>query len=147
LFASHGFLAACSLSIITQAKAGRGELHLSAVFAEDKRVERILGTENLDPVDGRLPDRADPVVYGSHCHGELVIRPVHGDPVSGRVPVPMNDDIEAPHIPGRGARQLEVTKHPGRLRPRRHVDTFWFAWEAYYPDTELYTRVPPPGSG
>ena len=33
-----------------------------------------------------------------------------------------------------------------RLRPRRHVDTFWFAWEAYYPDTELYTRVPPPGS-
>jgi hypothetical protein len=63
LFASYGLLAACSLTIIAQAKAGRGELHLSAVVAEDKRVERILGTENLDPVDGRMPDRADPVVY------------------------------------------------------------------------------------
>jgi hypothetical protein len=93
LFASYGLLAACSLTIIAQAKAGRGELHLSAVVAEDKRVERILGTENLDPVDGRMPDRADPVVYGSRCHGELAIRPVHGDPVSGRVPVPMNDDM------------------------------------------------------
>jgi hypothetical protein len=34
-----------------------------------------------------------------------------------------------------------------RLHPRGHVETFWFAWEAYYPDTELYARVPSPRSG
>jgi hypothetical protein len=25
-----------------------------------------------------------------------------------------------------------------RLRPIEHLDTFWFAWAAYYPDTEIY---------
>lgn len=34
-----------------------------------------------------------------------------------------------------------------RLRPRGHVDTFWFAWEAYYPDTDLHIRDPSTRSG
>jgi hypothetical protein len=25
-----------------------------------------------------------------------------------------------------------------RLRPVEHLDTFWFAWQAYYPETDLY---------
>ncbi len=34
-----------------------------------------------------------------------------------------------------------------RLRPRQHLDTFWFAWEAYYPDTELHARVTASNTG